>query len=71
MRNKLDRYDAQRLMKVLGTLREIYDYNYVPSSPLSKKLGTLCRKVEGLLDTELGMEHGRNLQEEYRMHGKV
>ena len=71
MGNKLDRYDARRLMKALGILRELYNCNDVPSSPLTKKLGTICKKVESLLDTELGMEHGHSLQEEYGMHGKI
>lgn len=69
--NKLDRYDARRLQDALCVLQKVYDSNYVPYSPLTKKLGTICRKVEALLETELGKECGRDLQEEYRLRGKV
>lgn len=66
-RSKLDRYDARKIEAILKTLNEVYDYNYIPSSPLTKKLETIRGKIERLLQTEL--EPG--LQEEYEKGGKV
>lgn len=65
--NKLDRYDARKLEEMLVILRQIENYNYVPSSRLSKKLETIDNKLVHLLETELEPK----LQAEYNQVGRV
>ncbi len=65
--NKLDRYDAQKLEKALELIGEVIDYNYMPGTPLSKKLDTVHGKITKILETELEDK----LVEEYKEKGKV
>ena len=65
--NKLDRYDALKMQEILKKLNEVEDYNYIPSSSLTKKLATIHNKIENILATELEPK----LQAEYNQEGKV
>ena len=66
--NKLDRYDALKIINIRKELSGIIDYNYSSDSdPLTRKLKTIDKKLERLLDTELEPE----LQEEWKLLGRV
>ena len=65
--NKLDRYDTLKLIEARNIIRGIRDYNNIISSPLYKKLDTVVKKIDSILDTELEPE----LQEEYNLLGRV
>ena len=47
---KLDEYDRRELIKAEEIIVKIYNYNYVPSSPLTKKLDTILNKIQNLLN---------------------
>lgn len=66
--NKLDLYDARKLLKAQELIREVADYNYKSdSNPLFRKLYTLTKKIDKLFDTELEPK----LQEEYNLLGET
>lgn len=65
--NKLDRYDTLKLIEARKIIDGIREYNNIYSSSLYKKLDTVVRKIDSILDTELELE----LQEEYNLLGKV
>ena len=66
--NKLDRYDARRLIEAKTTIASIRDYNYTSeSNRLYKKLNTICNKIDKILDTELEPE----VQLEYSTFGRI
>ena len=66
--NKLDRYDALKLIEAKKKVYEVADYNYTSNSqPLYRKLTTIINKINHVLDTELEPE----LQEEYNLTGKL
>ena len=65
--NKLDRYDALKIIEIRKTLEDIIGYNNIESSSLFKKLNTIDSKLEKLLDTELEPK----LQEEWRLLGRL
>ena len=67
--NKLDRFDAKRLLGVRGVISVIKDYNATDTEydSLTKKLNTILKKIDHVLDTELEPE----LQEEYKLLGTI
>ena len=66
--NKIDRYDAQKLLKAQKLISEVADYNYTSDSSLvCRKLNTIITKIDRLLETELEPK----LQEEYKLLGRV
>ena len=66
--NKIDRYDAQKLIKAQKLISEVADYNCISdSSPVCRKLNTIITKIDRLLETELEPE----LQEEYNLLGRI
>lgn len=65
--NKLDRYDALKIIEIRKMLEGIIGYNNIESSSLFKKLNTIDSKLEKLLDTELEPK----LQEEWRLLGRL
>lgn len=65
--NKLDRYDTLKLIEARKIINAIRDYNNICSSPLYKKLDTIVKKIDSILDTELEPK----LQEEYNLSGRV
>ena len=61
---KLNRYDAQRLIDAKKIINGIADYNYTSeSNPLYKKIMTIVKKIDKILETELEPK----LQEEYNL----
>lgn len=52
MANKLDEYDTNKLREALRLITEVAEYNFVPSSSLSKKLQTAVNKLQNIIDTE-------------------
>ena len=52
MANKLDEYDTNKLREALRLIEEVAEYNFVPSSSLSKKLQTAVNKLQNIIDTE-------------------
>ena len=66
--NKIDRYDAQKLIKAQKIISEVAAYNYTSeTSPVCRKLNTIIAKINRLLETELEPE----LQEEYNLLGRI
>ena len=66
--NKLDRYDAQELLKARKIVDKTRDYNYTSDSdPLYRKLSTIVNKIDAILNKELEPR----LQEEYDLLGKI
>lgn len=65
--NKLGRYDALKLQDAIKIITEVYEYNYMPSSSLTKKTETVLSKLEYILNTELEAD----LQREYKEYGRV
>ena len=65
--NKLDRYDTLKLIETKKTIEGIRDYNNIVSSSLYKKLNTVIKKIDSILNTELEPE----LQKEYNLLGRV
>lgn len=52
MENKLDQYDYEKMMKARKIISEVNDYNYNEHTPLTKKLETVLRKIDKIIDTE-------------------
>ncbi len=52
MKNKLDEYDVDKLTEAARLINEVAEYNYAPSSSLSKKLQTVLRKLKDIIETE-------------------
>lgn len=66
--NKIDRYDAEKLLKARKIIMEVYNYNYLSEwDGLSRKLETIISKIDALLNKELKS----GLQEEYLKTGKI
>lgn len=49
-KNTLDEYDVNKLKEAKRLVREVYEYNYKPSDPLSNKLNTVLKKLNTLID---------------------
>ena len=66
--NKLDRYDALKIIEIKKEVAVVLGCNYSSgSSPLEKKLNTIYSKLGHLLDTELEPE----LQKEWNLLGRI
>ena len=66
--NKLDRYDYLKLIEAKDIILEVDAYNYSSESqPLHRKLTTIIKKIDNVLDTELEPK----LQEEYNLVGSL
>ena len=66
--NKLGRYDALKIIEIRKEMAGIIEYNYLSDSdPLSRKLFTIDKKLERLLDTELEPD----IQEEWKLFGRA
>lgn len=50
MANKLDLYDTNRLKEARETINKVYEYNWFPSTPLTKKLGTILGKLDKIIE---------------------
>lgn len=53
MNNKLDLYDTNRLKEAIKIIEKVYEYNYMPSSSLTKKMITVLGKLNKIIN-----EHG-------------
>ena len=66
--NKLDRYDAIKLIEARKIIDGIYEYNFTSESDrLCCKLSTIISKIDKVLDTELEPD----LQKEYDLLGRL
>lgn len=52
MKNKLDAYDTNKLDKAKELILQVYEYNYMPSTPLTKKLDTILNKLDNIIEKE-------------------
>ena len=50
MRNKLDLYDTNRLKEAREIIDKVYEYNWFPSTSLTKKLSTILSKLDKILE---------------------
>ena len=50
MANALDRYDTDKLKEARKLVYQVYEYNFKPSDPLSKKLETILKKMDNIID---------------------
>ena len=49
MKNKLDLYDTNKLKEAIKIIEKVYEYNYMPSSSLTKKLITILGKLNHII----------------------
>ena len=49
MNNKLDLYDTNRLKEAIKIIEKVYEYNYMPSSSLTKKIITILGKLNNII----------------------
>ena len=52
MKNKLQKFDKERVETAYIILKDTYDYTYIPHTPLTRKLETILNKIEKLLQEE-------------------
>lgn len=52
MVNKLDEYDTNKLKDARKLIYQVYEYNWFPSSSLTKKLDTILRKLDNVIENE-------------------
>lgn len=52
MENKLDEYDINKLKEAKKLILEVYEYNYMPSTSLTKRLDTVLRKLDSIINSE-------------------
>jgi hypothetical protein len=50
MKNKLDLYDTNRLKDAREIIQMVYEYNWFPSTSLTKKLDTILSKLNKILE---------------------
>lgn len=59
MANKLDLYDTNKLKQARKLINEVYEYNWFPSTPLTKKLDTILRKLDSVIENEMDEKYKR------------
>ena len=52
MTNRLDEYDMNKLQKARKLILEIYEYNYMPSTSLTKRLDTILKKIDYIINSK-------------------
>lgn len=52
MANKLDRYDTNKLKEARELINQVYGYNFKPSDSLSKKLETILKKIDNIIEND-------------------
>ena len=50
MTNKLDLYDTNKLKEAKEIINKVYEYNWFPSTSLTKKLGTILGKLDKIIE---------------------
>ena len=53
MANKLDLYDTNKLKEARKLINEVHEYNWFPSTPLTKKLDTILKKLDSVIENEI------------------
>ena len=57
MANKLDLYDTNKLKQARKLINEVYEYNWFPSTPLTKKLDTILKKLDSVIENEIAEKY--------------
>jgi len=57
MANKLDLYDTNKLKEARKLINEVHEYNWLPSTPLTKKLNTILNKLDSVIETEIAEKY--------------
>ena len=52
MANKLDKYDTDKLKEARKLIYKVYEYNFKPSDSLSKKLETILKKIDNIIEND-------------------
>ena len=52
MKNNLDEYDMNKFKKARQLILEIYEYNYISSTSLTKRLNTILNKMDDIINIE-------------------
>ena len=52
MVDKLDEYDINKLKEAKRLILEVYEYNYIRSSSLTKRLDTVLRQIDSIINSE-------------------
>lgn len=51
MKNELDLYDTHKLKEAREIINNVYEYNWFPSTSLTKKLGTILSKLDKIIES--------------------
>ena len=51
MNNKLDLYDTHKLKEAREIINKVYEYNWFPSTSLTKKLATILIKIDKIIES--------------------
>lgn len=51
MNNKLDLYDTHKLEEAREIIKKVYEYNWFPSTSLTKKLDTILDKLDKIIES--------------------
>lgn len=57
MANKLDLYDTNKLKEARKLINQVHEYNWFPSTPLTKKLETIIKKLDNVIENEIADRH--------------
>ena len=57
MANKLDLYDTDKLKQARKLINEVHEYNWFPSTPLTKKLNTILNKLDSVIENEIAEKY--------------
>ena len=60
MANKLDLYDTNKLKEARKLISQVHEYNWFPSTRLTKKLETILKKLDNVIENEM--------DEKYKKH---
>lgn len=52
MAQKLDEFDIVKLSEARKLIFEVYQYNFYPSDRLSKKLETVLKKIDAIIESD-------------------
>lgn len=50
MTNELDLYDTNKLRQARKLICEVYEYNYFPHTSLTKRLDTVLKKIDKIIE---------------------
>ena len=52
MVNKLDEYDTNKLKAARKLIYDVYGHSWPPNTPLTKKLETVLKKLDNIMENE-------------------